>query len=262
MNIVCCVKHVPDTNTQIQLAPDRKSIAGGSINYVMSPYDEFALEEALRIREKNPDTTVTVVTLGPERSDQVLRTALAMGAGDAIHILDEKNHVIDPLIVSQCLAKVIKEGAYDLVFCGRQAVDDDAFQVGGALASLLGFGLAALASKVTVDAGSKTVTAEKILEGGVKQTIRGKIPLVITAQKGLNEPRFASLPGIMKAKSKSVKKLNVEDLGIDLTPRMVIEEMEIPKYNRKKRIILAGREKPEAVKELISLLRTEAKIID
>lgn len=262
MKIVCCVKHVPDTNTQVQLAPDKKNILRESISYVLSPYDEFAVEEALRIKEKIEGTTVTIITVGPERVDQVLRTGLAMGATDAIHIVDEKGTITDPLVVAKCLAAMIKEGGYDLIFCGRQAVDDDASQVGSALASILGIGSITLATKVTLNATGKSVSVEKVIEGGTKQTIVGALPLLITAQKGLNEPRFASLPGIMKAKSKPVTKKKAEELGVDLTQRISIESMEIPKYNRKLHVLPATKDRAEAVKEIIQLLKTEAKVLD
>ena len=262
MKLVCCVKHVPDTNTQIQLTADKKDIVRESVNYVMSPYDEFGVEEALRIKEKNAGSTVTVITLGPERSDQALRTGLAMGADDAIHLLDEKNAVTDPLVTAKCLAKALKDGGFDIIFCGRQAVDDDAFQVGSALASLLNIGCVVLASKVTVDAAQKKVTVEKVMEGGIRQTISGSFPVVITAQKGLNEPRFASLPGIMKAKSKPVTKKKIEELGVDISPRLVLESMELSNYVRRKHIISSDHNKEEAVTELLRLLKTEAKVLD
>ena len=262
MKIICCVKHVPDTNTQIQLVADKKDINRDAISYVLSPYDEFAVEEALRIREKNPGTTVTVITLGPERVDQVLRTGLAMGADDAIHILDLNNAASDPLLTAKCLAQVIKEGGYDMVFCGRQAVDNDAFQVGSAIAVTLDIGSITLAGKVTVDGAAKKVTVERVIEGGSKQTISGKIPVLITAQKGLNEPRFASLPGIMKAKSKPIAKKNVSELGVDLTSHTTLESLEIPTYERKKHIIRGEQDARAAAKELLNLLRTEAKVLE
>lgn len=262
MKILCCVKHVPDTNTQIQLSGDKKDIARETINYVMNPYDEFALEEALRIREKNPGTTVSALTLGPERVDQVLRTSLAMGADEAIHIVDSANAVNDPLIVAKCLAQAVKDSGYDLIFCGRQAVDNDAFQVGSALAVFLGMGSITLAGKVSVDAASKKVTAERVVEGGVKQAISAVLPVLITAQKGLNEPRFASLPGIMKAKSKPIVKKYVSDLGIELRSQISTESLEIPLYERKRHIINADGDGKLAVKELLNLLKTEAKVLE
>ncbi|MBI4430899.1 MAG: electron transfer flavoprotein subunit beta/FixA family protein [Candidatus Omnitrophica bacterium] len=262
MRIICCVKHVPDTNAQIQLAANKKDIAREAISYVMSPYDEFAVEEALRIREKNPGTTVAVITLGPERVDQVLRTGLAMGADEAIHILDPDSSITDPLIVARCLAQVIKSGGYDIVFCGRQAVDNDAFQVGSAIATMLNVAGMTLAGKVEVDANAKKVKVERIVEGGTRQIISGSFPVLITAQKGLNEPRFASLPGIMKAKSKPVTKKNAAELGVDLNTKMIIELLEVPVYQRKKRVIQAGEDGKSAVKQLIELLRTEAKVLE
>jgi len=262
MKICCCVKHVPDTNTQIQLSGDKRDIARTSINFVMSPYDEYAVEEALRIKEKISGSTVSVYTMGPARADQVLRTGLAMGIDDAVHVLDENSEVSDPLVTAKCLATAIGEGNYDLIFCGRQAVDDDAFQVGGALAALLGIGSIAMAVKVTVAEDGKSVTVEKVIEGGVRQTLTGHLPILITAQKGLNEPRFASLPGIMKAKSKPVVTKKIAELGVDLTPHITVESMELPVYERKKHVIPANKDRKEAVKELIDLLRSEAKAID
>lgn len=262
MKILCCVKQVPDTNTQIQLSPDRKDIARESVAFVMSPYDEFAVEEALRIKSKVPGSTVTVITLGPARADQVLRTALAMGCDEAIHLVDEKSLVVDPLVVAKCLVVGMKGERYDLIFCGRQAVDDDAFQIGSAMASLLDIGHITIATVVRIDVNSNSASVDRIVEGGIKQTVTGKLPLLITVQKGLNEPRFASLPGIMKAKSKPVTKKKVEELGVTLAPKVEIKSLELPNYKRKVKIFATETPAKEAIKELFTLLRAEAKVLE
>jgi len=259
MKIFVCVKQVPDTNLQIKLNKEKNEIDRDSLSFVMNPYDEFAVEEAIRIKERYQDSQITVVTLGPPSAEEVLRQALAMGVDEAIHIVDPCLNIRDGLITSRALASVIATHKPELVLCGRQAVDDDAFQVGGALGEFLGYPEIAIASKVSIDLNSRNVEIERMLEGGVKQVIALSLPCVITCQKGINDPRYPSLPGIMKAKHKEVKYIKIEDLGLNMESRINVEKLEIPMVQRKLKFIDGDPEKQ--VKELVLLLRDDARVI-
>ncbi|MBI4970973.1 MAG: electron transfer flavoprotein subunit beta/FixA family protein [Candidatus Omnitrophica bacterium] len=259
MNIVVCIKQVPDTNLQIRLNKDGSDIDRENLSFVMSPYDEFAVEEAIRIKEQFPDSMITVITLGPATAEDVLRQSLAMGADEAIHVLDTNIKIREGLITAKALAEVIRPLHPDLVLCGRQAVDDDAVQVGGALGELLGFPELAVACKALIDGNKRNATIERLLEGGIKQLIETELPCVITCQKGINEPRYPSLPGIMKAKKKIVKQIKMEELNIETESRILIHSLEIPTIQRKLHLIES---EPQAeVRELIRLLHDEAKVI-
>ncbi len=257
MNILVLIKQVPDTNLQLKVGPDGKGIVRDGITYCVSPYDEYAIEEALRLREAHAPTSVVAVTLGPERCDEVLRMALAMGADDAVHLVDAQEAVQDPLTTARCIAAYVKTAPADLILCGRQAIDGDAFQVPGILARLVGWAEVAIASKITI--AGPDLRVERVLEGGVKQTLAAKLPCVVSCQKGLNEPRYASLPGIMKARKREVKKVAVESLGVELKAHIRYRAFEVPRYERKLRVI----EKPalEAAGELVRLLYEEARVI-
>lgn len=259
MNIVVCVKQVPDTNLQIRLNKEGSDIDRDNLSFVISPYDEFAVEEALRIREKFPGSLITALTLGPSASDEVLRQALAMGADEAVHILDSNVAFRDSLITAKALASVIATFKPDLVLCGRQAVDDDAFQVGGALGPLLGFPEISVACKITVSSDGGELEVERILEGGIKQVLQTRLPCVVTCQKGINEPRYPSLPGIMKAKKKEVRLIQIEELKLDLHSLITAESFEIPQIRRGQRLI--DGEPAKQVSELARLLREEAKVV-
>jgi len=256
MNILVLIKQVPDTNLQLKVGADGKGIVRDGITYCASPYDEYAIEEALRVREAHTPSLVTALTLGPERCDEVLRTALAMGADAAVHLLDSAEAVQDPLTTARCIAAHVKTAPADLILCGRQAIDGDAFQVPAILARLLGCAEAAIASKLTVSGAE--VRVDRVLEGGVKQTLAAKLPCVVSCQKGLNEPRYASLPGIMKARKREVKKVAVDSLGVELKAHLRYRAFEVPRYERRLRVI----EKParEAADEVVKLLYEEARV--
>ncbi|MCE5281334.1 MAG: electron transfer flavoprotein subunit beta/FixA family protein, partial [Deltaproteobacteria bacterium] len=200
MNIVACVKQVPDTEAQIKVKPDGSGIDEGGIKWVMNPYDEFGVEEALRLKEKNGGE-VTIVSVGPARAMETIRTALAMGADKGIHICDPGFDGADAYTTATALAAAIKGISFDIVFCGQRAIDDDSGQVGAVLAELLGIPQITLVTKL--EKNGETVRGLKAIEGA-QLLIESQLPCVITAQKGLNEPRFANLPGIMKAKKKPV----------------------------------------------------------
>ncbi len=212
MNSIVCLKQVPDTEAQIVVKPDASDVKLDGVKFVISPYDEFGIEEALVQKEKAGAGEVTLVCMGPDRCVEAIRTGLAMGADKAEHIDDPACEGSDAMATATVLAEQIKKMDYNLIFCGRQAIDDDQGQVGVALAELLGLPHASLVTKVEV-AGDKVKVNRQIVGG--EEVIEMPIPCVITAQKGLNEPRYASLPGIMKAKKKPLNPVKLADLGID-----------------------------------------------
>ena len=210
MNIVACVKQVPDTEAMIKVKPDGSGIDESGIKWVMNPYDEFGVEEALRLKEKFGGD-VTIVTLGPARAMETIRTALAMGADKGIHISDPALDGADAYVTASALAAAIKGIPHDIIFCGQRAIDDDSGQVGSVLAELLGLPSVTIITKEDIE--GNTIKVIKPIEGA-QLLIQSSLPCVVTAQKGLNEPRYASLPGIMKAKKKPVDIKDAAALGI------------------------------------------------
>ena len=213
MNIIVCMKQVPDTEAQIRVKPDGSGIVDSDIKFVMNPYDEYGVEEALLLKEKFGGT-VTIVCLGSERAIEAIRTGLAMGADKAVHLDDPAFEGGDAFSTAKALAAAIKGMEYDLIFCGKQAIDDDLAQVGPALAEMLGIPQIVVVTKVEVSEDGKKAKVNRQIIGG-EEIIEVPLPAVLTAQKGLNEPRYASLPGIMKAKKKEVKAVKIADLGLD-----------------------------------------------
>jgi len=264
VNIIVCLKQVPDTETQIKIAPDKKSIVEDDIKWVMNPYDEFGVEEALRIKEKFGGE-VTVIGLGSKRVTETVRTALAMGADKGILISDPALEGSDSLATAKALASVIKDLQFDLIFTGQRGVDDDMGAVGAALAEFLGIPELSLIVKVEVDEGAKTVRVHRPVEGQTL-VIESTLPALITAHKGLNEPRYASLPGIMKAKKKPLEEKNLSDLGIDASEvgsgarRLQVLELMPPPERRPGKIIEGDTPEAKAA-ELARLLHEEAKVI-
>jgi len=258
------LKQVPDTETQIKVAPDAKSIVTDDIKWVMNPYDEFGVEEALRIKEKQGGE-VTVVSLGPKRATEAIRTALAMGADKGILISDEALDGSDSLAVAKALAAAIKGLEYDLIFTGQRGVDDDMGVVGAALAELLGIPNVSLAVKADVAEDGKSVTVRRPVEGQTL-VIEAALPALLTAQKGLNEPRYASLPGIMKAKKKPLEEKTLGDLGLDASEfgqgarKLKVLEMTPPPQRQAGKIV-EGETPREKAAELARLLHEEAKVI-
>jgi electron transfer flavoprotein beta subunit len=194
----------------------------------MNPFDELSIEEAVRLRERKstPVSEILAFTAGPAKSQDMLRTAMAIGADRGIHVVvDEKGPELEPLGVAKLLKKVVEENKTDLVILGKQSIDDDAGQTGQMLAGLLDWAQATQASKVVVQDGVCTVTKE--VDGGV-ETVRAKLPMVITTDLRLNEPRYASLPNIMKAKKKPLEKKTLADYGLDVEPRLKTVKVEEP----------------------------------
>ena len=258
MKILVAIKQVPDTATQVKIAGDGKSIEVAGITWIVSPYDEFAVEEALRIKEKRGQGEVVAVTLGPDRAKEALRSCLAMGADRAIHVNDPAFNDADTLTTAQALAAVITQEQPDLVLVGRQAIDDDMGAVGAQLAEVLGWPCAYWIMEEAIDADGKTVKAARQVEGGLEVFDIG-LPAVLAAQKGLNEPRYPTLKGIMGAKKKEVKDLKASDLGITPAPQLSIVGLEALPPRAAGRIIEG--DVATAVKELVRSLREDAKAI-
>jgi len=264
VKIIVCIKQVPDTETQIKIAPGGAAIVTDDIKWVMNPYDEFGVEEALRIKEKLGGD-VTVVGLGPKRVTESIRTALAMGADKGVLINDPALDGSDSLAVSKALAAVIKGLEFDIIFTGQRGIDEDQGLVGACLADLLGIPQVSLAVKVEVAADGKSVKINRPVEGQTL-VVEAGLPVLITAQKGLNEPRYASLPGIMKAKKKPLEEKTLKDLGLDPAEfgvagrRLKIMQITPPPARAAGRIVQGETPQEKAV-ELARLLHEEAKLI-
>ncbi len=253
VNIVACVKQVPDTEAFIKVKPDGSGIEEGNIKWIMNPYDEYGVEEALKLKEAKGGE-VTVVSLGPARAMETIRTALAMGADKGIHITIDDG---DAYNTAAALAAAVKDINPDIVFCGQRAIDDDSGQVGSVLAELLGMPQVTIITGFEVD-GDK-VKAVKPIEGA-QLVVESAMPCVVTAQKGLNEPRYASLPGIMKAKKKPVDVKDAAALGLSVEPKAKIVRM-TPPPERAPGKIIEGDDPAAKASELVKLLREEAKVI-
>jgi electron transfer flavoprotein beta subunit len=251
MDIIVCIKQVPDTTTVIQIDPSGKDIVRDGITYIVSPYDEFAIEEALKLKEAG-DGTVTVLTVGPESAKEALRTGLAMGADEAIHVVYEgAPSQLDSLTTAKLIAKALEGKKYDLVFCGRQAIDDDALQIGSLVAEFLNVPQISLVVKLEIN--GEQIKATRTIEGGT-QVVESRLPALITAQKGLNEPRYPSMKGILKARKKEITELKAGELGVDLAPRVVLEELRLPPARPAGKIV-------GSVAELVKALHEEIKVI-
>ncbi|MEJ2721884.1 MAG: electron transfer flavoprotein subunit beta/FixA family protein [bacterium] len=266
MKIGVLVKNVPDTETKIKLTSDRTGIETQGIKYVMNTFDEYAVEEALQIKEKlKDDTTVTAVSLGPDRVVETLRTALAMGVDDAVHIWDDAFEGGDGLNNAKILAKVIEKMGFDLILGGKQGIDYDAMQTCAAVAEHLGIPQVQIVTALELGDDKTSLVARRRIEGG-DEVVDARLPVVVTCEKGLNEPRYASLPGIMKAKKKEIKKIGLSDLdgltaddvgAAGSTTKIVGYE---PLAQRPACRVLEG-EPAQQVSELARALREESKVI-
>jgi electron transfer flavoprotein beta subunit len=260
MKIVVCVKQVPDTETRVKIAASGNAISEADVaNWIVSPYDEFAIEEALKIKEAKGGEVV-LVTVGPDRAQAALRTGLAMGADSALHVKDAALDATDTLGTARALAVAVKTLApFDLVLCGQQGVGGDNSQIPGMLAELLDLPQVTVAVKIEVQDGKAVVERES--DGG-REVWETPLPAVISAQKGLNEPRYASLKGIMAAKKKPIQALAAAALGLDaaaLAPSVSVSAIELPPARPPVKMIEG---EPDAqARELIRLLHEEAKVI-
>jgi len=254
-----CLKQVPDTETQIKVNPDGTGIVTEGIKYVINPYDEFSVEEALRMKEKFKAGEVVVLSIGPDRATEAIRTALAMGADRGIHVNDDSLNSADPYVIAQALAAAAAQTEYEIIFCGHRAIDDDFGEAGAMLAELLKLPQVTLVTKVDITADKTSAIVERDVEGG-KEIVEVPLPCVITSQKGLNEPRYASLPGIMKAKKKPIDKKTAADLGISPEPKLQSNAYSMPP-ERTAGKKFEGMEPPDAAKAVVQALRNEAKVI-
>lgn len=258
MKVVVCVKQVPDTETRIRIAPDGLGIVESDVNWIVSPYDEFAVEEALRVKEAKGGEVI-LISLGPDRVHSALRTGLAMGADSAVHLKDPLFDRTDTLGTARALAAAIKPLNPDLILSGQQGVGGDHSQIPGLLAGLLDLPQVTVAVKIELQEGKAIV--EREIEGAVEIWETG-LPAVVSVQKGINEPRYASLKGIMAAKKKPIEIKDAAMLGLDadaLHPRTRIVHLELPPSRQSARMIEGD---PETqVRELMRALHEDARVI-
>jgi electron transfer flavoprotein beta subunit len=223
MKVLVPVKRVVDANVKVRVKPDESGIDLANVKMAMNPFDEIAVEEALRLREAGKADEVVAVSIGPQSVQETIRTALAMGADRGIHVAADQ--AVEPLAVAKLLKAVVERETPELVIMGKQAIDDDCNQTGQMLAALLGWAQGTFGSKVEVGEGTLTVTRE--VDAGL-QTLTLKLPAVVTTDLRLNEPRYASLPNIMKARKKTIEALSAEELGVDVTPRLTVVKTAAP----------------------------------
>lgn len=263
MNIIVCLKQVPDTETRIRVAPGGLDIVREGVNYQVSPYDEFAIEEGLRLRERFGGQ-VTLVTLGPQKAEDALRFGLSMGADRAIHVKDGALLGGDPLGAAAVLAAALEGEPSDLILTGKLAIDDYQEQVGALLAERLGLPSVSLITKLEVAADGKRATVTRDIEGG-REVVEVVLPAVLTCQKGLNEPRYPSLPNIMKAKKKPIDVKDAAALGVDPAvvgpkgARLTLVELTAPPPRQAGKRVEG--DPATAATSLVRLLREEAKVI-
>jgi electron transfer flavoprotein beta subunit len=256
---VVLLKQVPATESIITVAGDGQSIKTDDLKWVISPYDEFAVEEALRIREAQGGK-VTILTVGPDKATEAIRTALAMGADEGVLINDPAALATDGLGTARVLAAALKQMPYDLIIAGQRAVDDDNYLVGTAVAEYLGIPNISMVNQQEIADGK--IKCRQTIEGGTV-TLEADLPALFTTQRGLNEPRYASLPGIMKAKKKPLETKTLADLGVDaasLQPATTLAGLQPPPERKGGRMI-EGETAADKAAELVKLLKEEAKVL-
>ena len=258
MKIFVCIKQVPDTETKIKIAADQSGIDTAGIKWVMNPYDEYAVEEAVKTRDANPGSQVWVLSAGPKtRVIESLRTALAMGADEAIVINDDEK--LDSFSTARALSEVIKsEGGAKVVFTGKLAIDDNASSVSQMVAEFLNAPHSTVVSKFAL--AGENISVERDIEGGAKEVVQMMAPAVVGANKGLNMPRYASLPGIMKAKKKTIKEIEFSSLGIAANEiKTKYSGFSLPA--EKPAVKMLSGDGAAQAHELVKLLRDEAKVL-
>lgn len=263
MKILALLKRVPDTEAKILINPEGTGIKTDGIKYVINTYDEYAVEEALRLREKaGAGSSVTVVCAGPAEATELIRTALAMGADDAVHLCDTALDGADPFVIAAALAKAAKGEGFDIIFCGKQAIDDDMGQVHSIMAEMLDIPQVNVATAFEIASDMKRATVRRRVEGG-DEKVEASLPVIVSCEKGLNEPRYASLPGIMKAKKKEIRTKTLADLGFAAPPGAARSEIVrwVPLPKSTGCAMVQGEDPRAAVRELVRLLREEAKIL-
>jgi len=262
MNIIVFIKQVPDTATRIKIASDGKNIEEAEVTWIISPYDEYAIEEALKIKEGKGTGKVTVVSMGPERAATSLRNALAMGADEAVHLLDPAFEGSDAFTTAKILSGAVKNRPHDLLLFGKTGVGMDQSQVPAMVAEILGLPLVTQIAKLEV--GDSKIVAHREIEGAT-ETVECSIPAVLAAEKGLNEPRYPSLKGIMAAKKKPLETLNAAAIGISAAEAgaqgsgSIVNSLSLPP-SRQAGKILQG-DSQDVAKQLVHLLHDEAKVI-
>jgi electron transfer flavoprotein beta subunit len=249
MKVLVAVKRVVDYNVKIRVKADGSGVELANVKMSMNPFDEIAVEEAIRLKEAGTVSEIVAVSVGPQQAQETIRTALAMGADRGILI--KHDDYVEPLAVAKLLKAVIEEEQPGLVILGKQAIDDDCNQTGQMLSALLGWSQAAFASKVEISGDSATVTRE--IDGGL-QTIQCKMPMIVTTDLRLNQPRYASLPNIMKAKKKPLDEKIAADMGVDLAPKLKVTNTTEPPARE-------GGKKVDSVAELVDKLKNEAGVI-
>lgn len=249
MKVLVPVKRVIDYNVKVRVKADQTGVELANVKMSMNPFDEISVEEAIRLKEAGTATEIVAVSLGVQQCQETIRTALAMGADRGIHVLHDGD--LEPLAVAKMLKAVVDKEQPDLVILGKQAIDDDCNQTGQMLGALLGWSQGTFASKIEVDGGDLKVTRE--VDGGL-ETVSLKMPAIVTTDLRLNEPRYASLPNIMKAKKKPIDQTTPDELGVDPAPRLQTLKVEEP-AKREAGVIV------ETVAELVDKLRNEAKVI-
>jgi electron transfer flavoprotein beta subunit len=249
MKVLVAVKRVIDFNVKVRVKPDKTGVETANVKMSMNPFDEIGIEEAVRLREAGTATEVIAASLGPAACQETIRTALAMGADRGIHVLTDTE--LQPLAVAKLLKALADKEQPQLIVLGKQAIDDDSNQTGQMLAALLGWPQGTFASKLKIDGGKALVTRE--VDGGL-ETVELALPAVVTTDLRLNEPRYASLPNIMKAKKKPIEQVTPEALGVDATPRLVTLKVEEPAKRQ-------GGKKVASVQELVDKLKNEARVI-
>ena len=249
MKVLVPIKRVIDYNVKVRVKADNSGVELANVKMAMNPFDEIAVEQALRLKESGGADEVVVVSIGPSQNQETIRTGLAMGADRGIHI--EASHDIEPLAVAKLLREVVARENPGLVFVGKQAIDDDCNQTGQMLAALLGWAQGTFVSSIEIGDDKATVIRE--VDGGLEH-LEISMPAVVTVDLRLNEPRYASLPNIMKAKKKPLDSLTVEELGIDVSPRLTVVKIEEPE-------VRSAGIKVTDVSELVNKLKNEAKVI-
>ena len=249
MKVLVPVKRVVDYNVKIRVKADGSGVETANVKMSMNPFDEIAVEQAVRLKEAGQAEEVVAVSIGPKQSQETIRTALAMGADRGVHV--EHEGEVEPLAVAKMLKAIVEKEGPGLVLCGKQAIDDDANQTGQMLAALLGWAQGTFASKLEIEGDKAKVTRE--VDGGL-ETVSLKTPAVISVDLRLNEPRYASLPNIMKAKKKPIDAMSPSDLGVDPTPRLKVVKVSEPPPRK-------GGVKVGSVDELVEKLKNEAKVI-
>ncbi len=249
MKALVPVKRVIDYNVKVRVKADQSGVELANVKMSMNPFDEIAVEEAIRMKEAGKAEEVVAVSIGPAQAQETIRTALAMGADRGIHVLHDGE--VEPLAVAKMLKAIVEKEQPGVVILGKQAIDDDCNQTGQMLSALLGWSQATFASKVEVGDGELTVTRE--VDGGL-ETVKVKTPAIVTTDLRLNEPRYASLPNIMKAKKKPIDQSTPADLGVDPAPRLATLKVTEPPKRQ-------GGVKVADVAELVSKLKNEAKVI-